>query len=125
MENKAEIKDRLKEAMALRDLKAVDLCNKTGIPKGAISYYMSGRSKPKSDRIYLLAKALNVSETWLLGYSVPMDRREEQKKNDKLAQLVAKLRSDSDFFLLVSELAELSAEQYKSIEGLLRAFIKK
>jgi transcriptional regulator with XRE-family HTH domain len=46
----------------------------TKIPKSAISQYVSGAFEPKQDRIYLIAKALNISEAWLLGYDVPMDK---------------------------------------------------
>jgi transcriptional regulator with XRE-family HTH domain len=46
----------------------------TKIPKSAISQYVSGAFEPKQDRIYLIAKALNISEAWLLGYDVPMEK---------------------------------------------------
>ncbi len=71
-----ELKNRLKKALSIRNLKPVDLVEKTNIPKSAISQYMSGYAKPKQDRIYLIAKALDISEAWLLGYSVPMERND-------------------------------------------------
>lgn len=71
-----ELKNRLKKALAIRNLKPVDLVEMTGIPKSAISQYMSGYAKPKQDRIYLISKALNINEAWLLGYNVPMARNE-------------------------------------------------
>lgn len=67
-----KISERLKEGMGIRNLRAVDLVDKTGIPKSTISQYLSEYAKPKSDRVYLLANALNVSPSWLLGYDVPM-----------------------------------------------------
>ena len=70
---KAELKNRLKEALSLRNMKPIELSEKTGIPKSAISQYMSGYAKPKSDRIYLMAKALRVTEAWLIGYDVEME----------------------------------------------------
>ena len=124
MNNKEELKDRLQQAMARNNMKAVELCEKTGIPKGAISYYLAGKSKPKSDRIYLLSKALNVSEAWLLGYNVPMARTDEQKKNDKLAALIAKLRVDNELFYMVDALAELPEDQRASIKTILTGLSK-
>lgn len=120
MERK-EIKDRLREAMELRGLRAVDLVEKTEIPKGAISYYLAGRSQPKADRIYLLARALDVNEAWLLGYDVPMARSPESKKNDQLAQLIVRMRTDSDFYETVAALADLSETKYQSVKQLLSA----
>lgn len=66
--------DRIKEALNMKGLKQSDLCRLTGIPKSAISQYISGAFEPKQDRIYLLSKALNVSEAWLMGLDVPMER---------------------------------------------------
>lgn len=64
---------RLREAMVVRGLKQVDLCEKTGIPKSALSQYLGGHFEPKQDRLWKLAAALSVSEAWLLGYDVPME----------------------------------------------------
>lgn len=71
----AELKDRLTKALSLRDMKPIELSEKTGIPKSAISQYMSGYTKPKNDRIYLISKALNINEAWLLGFDVEMERK--------------------------------------------------
>lgn len=109
---------RLKEAMDIRGLRAVDLIDRTGIPKVTLSYYMSGKTEPKADRVYTLAKALDVSEAWLLGFDVPMYRTDEQKKNDQLAELVAKLRGNDKFYSLVVKLANTDDEQLELIDKL-------
>ena len=72
---------RLRKAIELRNVKQADLIEKTGISKGALSSYLSDRYKPKQDNIYLLAQALNVSETWLMGLDVPMDRDAEPSED--------------------------------------------
>ena len=56
-------------------MKQSDLCRLTKIPKSALSQYISGAFEPKQDRIYLMAQALNVSEAWLMGLDVPMERQ--------------------------------------------------
>lgn len=71
----ATTSERLTLALKLRNMKAVDLHDKTGIGKSSISQYMTGVVKPKQDRIYLMAKALDVDELWLMGHNVPMERR--------------------------------------------------
>ena len=65
--------NRLNKAITLRNIKPIELSEKTGIDKSKISSYMSGRYKAKQDGVYLLAQALNVSEVWLMGYDVPME----------------------------------------------------
>ena len=69
---------RLKKALAIRNMKQAELAEMTGIPKSAISHYISGSFEPKQDRIYLMAQALNVSEAWLMGLDVPMERQVEK-----------------------------------------------
>ena len=94
---KEEFKDRLRKAMNASGMKAADVCHKTGIPKSAMSYYLSGRSEPKADRLYLLCKVLDVSEAWMLGYDVEMAKTKAQKNNDTLADIVAKFKTDDSF----------------------------
>ena len=119
--NVAELRDRLQQALNRKGWKAVDLVEATGVPKGAISYYLSGKSKPKADRLYILAQALDISEAWLLGYDVPITRTDDQKKNDQLAKLIVRMRTDNDFYTLVATLANLPESKYRSIEQLVAA----
>lgn len=65
-----EIKDRLKKAIDARDITAADLARKSGINKGAISKYLKGTVIPKQSAVGDLARALDVSPAWLLGYEV-------------------------------------------------------
>lgn len=71
---------RLKKAMSDKQMKQVDLCNKTGIDKALISNYLSGKYKAKQDKLHKLAIALDVSEGWLMGYDVDMDREWFEEK---------------------------------------------
>ena len=70
----ATISERIKEALEINNMKQADLIKKTGINKGALSSYISGKYEPKQNNIYLMAKALNVSEAWLMGMDVPIYR---------------------------------------------------
>lgn len=69
---------RMQKAMSLRQMRQIELSEKTGIPKSAVSQYLSGNFEPKQDRIFLIAKALNVDEAWLMGYDVPMEKPEKK-----------------------------------------------
>lgn len=69
-----DIKNRIREGMSSIGINAVELSRRTGIPKSSISQYLSGFTKPRANRISSIAKALNVSETWLMGYDVPKSR---------------------------------------------------
>lgn len=67
--------ERIKKTLYVKGMKQSDLCRLTKIPKSALSQYISGAFEPKQDRIYLMAQALNVSEAWLMGLDVPMERQ--------------------------------------------------
>ena len=82
----ATTSQRLKEAMAAANMKQADLARATGLSKGGISNYVMGRYEPKSDIISKLAKALNCSEMWLMGYDVPKERQKETPDKSKLTE---------------------------------------
>lgn len=71
---------RLKKAMDSKGIKASELSEKAGIPKSAISQYLSGLYEAKQKSIFKLANVLNVSEGWLMGLDVPMERLSEDLK---------------------------------------------
>lgn len=68
------ISERIKEALHIRGMRQSELVEKTGIGKSSISTYISGAYEPKQKNIYKIAKALNVTEPWLMGLDVPMDK---------------------------------------------------
>ena len=66
---------RIAKALTIKGMKQSELCKLAKVPKSSLSLYLSEAYEPKQDRIYDMAKALNVSEAWLLGYDVPMERQ--------------------------------------------------
>ena len=106
----ANFHDRLKCAMDLRGLTQSELCKRTKIPKSAMSQYMSGAFKPKDKRTYLLAKALNVDEAWLMGYDVPMTDSENISSADTNHTYKEKLTENQQaLFDFISRLDEEKA----------------
>ena len=121
MERVASTSDRLSEAMRAAGKKQIELARETGLSHSTISRYLSGAVEPRQDATHKIATVLGVSELWLWGYDVPKSRTSEQKKNDDLVQVIAKLRKDPDFFEVVSMLASLQPDEYASIKTLLSA----
>lgn len=119
---KKEFKDRLAQAMDFRNIKAVELCERCDIPKSAMSYYISGRSEPKSPRLYVIAKALDVDEAWLLGYDVPMERSQDQREMDELSKINERIKKDPDFRRLAIQINHLNPEQLEAVNNLLASF---
>lgn len=102
---KIKTADRLKHLMKIRGLKQVDIINmskpyqeKLGISlqKSTLSQYINDIQSPDQDRIYLLAKTLNVGEAWLMGfdvdsYRVPDEERQIESIESKISKEVSKL----------------------------------
>lgn len=58
---------RLEQAFAASGLTQAELARRSGIDRGSISLYLSGRYRPKADKLIRLAGALSVSPEWLSG----------------------------------------------------------
>jgi transcriptional regulator with XRE-family HTH domain len=65
---------RIAKALDINGMKQAELCKLAKVPKSSLSLYLSGAYEPKQNRIYDMARVLNVSEAWLMGYDVPMER---------------------------------------------------
>ena len=83
--------ERLKYLMNERNIKQVDIlekaqpyCQKYGVNlgKSALSQYVSGRVEPSQDKLFILGNALGVSEAWLMGFDVPMERISVSSKEE-------------------------------------------
>ncbi len=83
----ATFAERFKEALNMRGKTQSDVCQLTGIGKSAISQYIKGSFVPKQQRVYAIAKALNVSESWLMGYDVPPEREDKPKHTPELTPI--------------------------------------
>lgn len=119
-----EKRNRIREALALRNMKQVELCEKTGIKKSSINNWLAQRWQPKQDALMRMAKILDVSEMWLAGYDVPMERPIEQKRSDELAQLIHSIRSDDDLKNLFLSICSLTVDQRDTIKSVVEELTK-
>lgn len=114
---KSKISARLKEAMKNKNLKQVDVVAKakllesemgTKISKTDLSQYVNGKVTPGQNKLYVLAKILDVSEAWLLGYDVD-DSRISDEKRSEINTLAAHLDGDytEDELAKIREFAEM------------------
>ena len=50
----ADFKIRFNQALSIKNIRPAELAEKTGLSKSTISHYMSGYTKPKSDKLFIL-----------------------------------------------------------------------
>lgn len=112
---KSDFPSRLKQAMEIRGLKAVDLVERTGYTKSKISQYVNGVYLPKSEALFQIAKVLDVDEGWLMGYDCQMDKKlnlECKKETSREEQLIEAVQNvfGGQAFTLLSAFREMNAE---------------
>lgn len=119
-----DVKNRIKEALALRGMKQVELAERSGINHQKINPWINQRWQPKQDSLYKMAKVLDVSELWLAGYDVPMERPIGQKKMDQLAESILKVKSNKRYTDIVTKIVILDDDQLSIVENLINQFTK-
>lgn len=97
--------DRLRQIMKEKNLRQVDILN-LALPicakydvkmnKSDISQYVSGKVEPSQEKLVVLGMALNVTESWLMGFDVSSERKDTQIQAEK----------DFDVFYRFSMLSE-------------------
>ena len=123
---KSNTSERLKQIMSDRSLRQVDIlraakpfCEKYGVKleKNDLSQYVSGKVEPGQEKLTILGLALNVSEAWLMGYDVAIER-EKSKQPTVSGEL-----SDSEKRML-ELFRRLSPEAQETFPALLEAMLK-
>ena len=116
---------RLARIMNERNLRQVDILKKSekfqkelGIKlgKSALSQYVSGKSIPDQDKLVLLAKTLDVSEAWLMGYDTDEKTTEPNKPSIDLSNLREKV--------VMFDGKPLSDDDVKKIEQIIKLSIE-
>ncbi|MBF1171728.1 MAG: helix-turn-helix domain-containing protein [[Eubacterium] sulci] len=69
---------RLRNVFEKSGLTQTEVCEKTGINKGALSSYLSGRYFPKQKTIDKLSKVFNVSINYLMGFEPEHSQRVDE-----------------------------------------------
>ena len=105
---------RIEIGMSMREL-----AEKMGYQNhSTISRIESGDVDLPQSKISQFAEILRTSPAYLMGWI----SEETSQKNDQLAKLIVRMRTDADFYETVSALAELSEKKYNSVKDLIAAF---
>jgi transcriptional regulator with XRE-family HTH domain len=75
------------------------------------------------DRLELIAAVLEVTPAYLMGWEEITENTE--KKNDAIADIILRLRTDNNYLEVVQSIGELSPEQLSAVKSFLSAFNNK
>lgn len=119
---------RLRKAVENSGYSQTQLCEITGINKGALSSYLSGRYYPKQQAIEKLSEALNVPIFWLMGYDTESEE-DSQEENayyiDKEARELAQfLYENPKYKILFDAAKDVSADDLEMVKTIIDKFRK-
>lgn len=117
--------------MNIRQLKQIDILNKikplsehydVKFSKSNLSLYLSGKSEPNQDKLFILSEALNVNVAWLMGYDVPMTNYQQVEKNNIESLIIKEYGEDS--IKALSLYTQLDSNDRAEIRGEMKQMLK-
>lgn len=120
---KVSTSERLKQLMIENNYRQVDILNKCEpyckklnikIGRSDLSQYISGKVEPRQDKLTVLAKALGVTESWLMGYDTA---KEPIQLNSKYigSTLMDFVEKDKDFIMAFLSLSQEDQNHIRKI----------
>jgi transcriptional regulator with XRE-family HTH domain len=99
------IGNKLKQRRKELKMTMLEVSKKVNVSEATISRWESGDiANMKRDKIALLAKALQVTPAYIMGW----EEEASQKKNDAITDIILKMRRDENLLEAIRELCELS-----------------
>lgn len=96
-----------------------ELANKMGYSDNStLARIENGKVDVYQNKIVQFSEVLGVSIAYLMGWE------EEEQKNDLIAEVVLKMRTDTDFMSAVETLYTLDKEKLQSINQMLNTLFK-
>lgn len=108
--------ERLRRAMFMKGIRQSDLVEKTGIDKGSISSYVSGRYKPNASALVRLAAALGVDAAWLSGEAPDIDFIELTKESDdfRTIPVVGRVAAGAPIFAVENQVDTIAVKDTRT-----------
>lgn len=110
------IGERIKKKRIEKGWSLQELTDRMGYAnKSTVARIESGEIDPPQSKVVKFAETLNVGVSYLMGW---------EEKNDTLADIIVRMRTDEKFFVAVEILDELEPEQLEMVVQFLKTFIK-
>ena len=107
----ATTSERLKQILSERHIRQLDIIEaakpysekyNVKLNKNDLSQYVSGKTEPGQSKLSILGMALNVNEAWLMGYDVPIERKNEETSENIFEKSEISYDGDMPFKTLTS-----------------------
>lgn len=113
-----KIGDRIKQRRIELDWSQRDLAEKMGYNHSTITRIETGKIDITQSRVVQFSEVLGVSIAYLMGWE------DDEQKNDIIADVVLKMRTDTEFMSAVESLYKLDSDKLHSINQMLNTLFK-
>lgn len=98
-----------------------ELAEIVGVSAPTMNDWTKGKKYPRIDKIEILADYFGILKSDLIEEKTE-ERREMQKKNDTLSDIILKLNEDMELLSIVEVLSKLDFEKREAVKVVLSAF---
>lgn len=113
----------LRRFMELDGITQKDLAKIAGVSAPTMNDWLQAKKYPRIDKIEKLADYFKILKSDLIEEKNEEDF-EMQKNNNTIANIVVRLRTDSEFLSVVESLNNLDEEKVRGVRQMLTAFLK-
>lgn len=121
MDNKSVFAKNLKRYMALAGKSRKEVSDAIGVSYYTFTDWVNAKKFPRMDKVELLADYFGIKKSDLIEEKLTL---QAEQKNDALADIVIRLRTDNVFLSVVEKLYAQDAEKIAGIDQMLSAFLK-
>jgi repressor LexA len=123
MDNKNIFAENLNRYMELHEKTRKEVSEAIGVSYFTFTDWVNGKKYPRMDKVEKLANYFGVLKSDLIEQRTE-EREEMQKKNDTLADIIVRLRTDDDFLSVVETLYKCDNDKLNGVSQMLNAFLK-
>ena len=113
----------LRDLMEAKGISQADICRELDISSATVSDWCTGKKYPRMDKVELLANYFGILKSDLIE-DKSSEQWEMQIKNDTLASVIVRMRTDEKFFAAAELLERLEPEQLEMVVQFLKTFVK-
>ena len=119
--NKQTMSKNLKYYVERTNKMQKEVAEDLGVAASTFTEWIKGNKYPRIDKIELMANYFGIKKSDLIEEKLTPQL---EQKNDALADIVVRLRTDDDFLSVVKKLYAQDAEKIAGIDQMLSAFLK-
>ena len=117
----SDMSNKIKKLRKEKGLTLEQVGQMVGVGKSTVRKWETGIiANMKRDKIAALANALETSPAYLMGWL----EEDEEQKNDTIADVILKMRTDNEFMSAVETLYKLDKDKLHSINQMLNTLFK-